>query len=161
MSDAPSPAPPLFRAAGFSGAAREFPRSELAIYLLCAFNGIERQIAPKTWEFHPNEWSRDAWERVADAAEKHFAASPEVADGSPSVDKPRGHQMEEGFGSPPFSPEPDALKLAENALVAFNVKPDAIVGGMSDALVVRLPISAFVAAEKALAAIRAAREGRE
>lgn len=61
-----------FRAAGFTAAARDYPRSEIALRLLCAFVGVDPAEAPPAWWFHPNAGSRDAWTRVADEARRIF-----------------------------------------------------------------------------------------
>lgn len=55
--------PEELRAAGFSGHAGE--RNDLALRLLCAFNGIDPAKAPPGWKVHPNESTKAAWERVA------------------------------------------------------------------------------------------------
>lgn len=54
------------RDAGFTSAAREFPRDELALRLLCAFNGVPPESAPPSWWFYPNSTAKEAWGRVAD-----------------------------------------------------------------------------------------------
>lgn len=62
-----------FRKAGMSGDAARYPRDDLAMVMLCAFNGIEPHQAPPAWWFHPNHQSVKAWQRVADAAKKYLA----------------------------------------------------------------------------------------
>lgn len=58
-----------FRAIGFTGMARDFPRDEMAVRMFAAFVGISvEQLPSPAWKFFPNEWTRDAWTRVADAA---------------------------------------------------------------------------------------------
>lgn len=64
-----------FRAAGFTANAADHPRDEIALRLLCAFNGVDPRIAPPTWWFHPCESSKEAWKRVADEAERIYAAN--------------------------------------------------------------------------------------
>ena len=56
------------RQSGFMPASRAFPRDEIALRLLCAFNGVDPKLAPPGWWFHPNGPSQDAWKRVADEA---------------------------------------------------------------------------------------------
>lgn len=57
------PTPEDLRAAGFSGHAGA--RADLALRLLCAFNGVDPAKAPPGWKVHPNESTKAAWERVA------------------------------------------------------------------------------------------------
>lgn len=67
------------RAAGFAAeldAVR--PRSDLAFRLLCAFNGVDPHQAPKAWHYYPNEWTADAWERVAVAALAWFESQSQT-----------------------------------------------------------------------------------
>lgn len=59
------------RDAGFDGAVGH--RDEVALRLLCAFNGVDWQKAPPGWWVHPNESTKDAWRRVADEARRIFA----------------------------------------------------------------------------------------
>lgn len=58
------------RDAGFSGI--ESYRDEVALRLLCAFNGIDPAKPPPGWWAHPNSSSRMAWKRVADEARRIF-----------------------------------------------------------------------------------------
>lgn len=51
------------RAAGFSG--HVGARDEMALRLLCAFNGVDPANAPPGWKCHPNESTKAAWQRVA------------------------------------------------------------------------------------------------
>lgn len=51
------------RVAGFSGHAGA--RDDLALRLLCAFNGIDPAKAPPGWKVRPSESTKAAWERVA------------------------------------------------------------------------------------------------
>lgn len=60
------------REAGFTDAALAFPRDEFALELLCAFNGVPVQLAPKGWRYFPNEGAKKAWGRVADAARRYI-----------------------------------------------------------------------------------------
>jgi hypothetical protein len=43
------------------------PSDELAIRMLCAWNNIPREQAHADWSRHANQWTMEAWERVADA----------------------------------------------------------------------------------------------
>lgn len=61
-----------FREAGFTAAAREHPRDELSLILLCAFNGVDPKLAPPAWWFFPSDGSAKAWDRVAAAAREHL-----------------------------------------------------------------------------------------
>lgn len=54
------------RQAGFTGAALAFPRDQLALKMLCAFNGCQPHQAPNGWRYFPNEATKKAWTRVAD-----------------------------------------------------------------------------------------------
>ncbi len=60
------------RATGFAVGATDIPRDQVALRLLCAFNGVDWQKAPPGWWFHPNESTRAAWQRVADEARVIF-----------------------------------------------------------------------------------------
>lgn len=53
----------------------DLSRGELGIQMLCAWNNIPRDKAPASWSEHHNEWTRDAWARVAEAAIQHHAAN--------------------------------------------------------------------------------------
>lgn len=77
MNDLPSPEE--FRAAGFDETAAERPRSPFAFRLLCAFNGVEPDKAPRAWRYYPNQWTADAWERVADEAVRHLVAKAVIS----------------------------------------------------------------------------------
>lgn len=75
----PAETPPLtpeqvaVRKAGFTDAALAFPRDELCVKLLRAFNGVpENWPTPLGWRFFPNAMTRDAWLRVTEAAREHF-----------------------------------------------------------------------------------------
>ena len=65
-----------FRDAGFTASARELPRDEIALRLLCAFNGISPEQAPPAWGFYPNPNIRDCWMRVAAEAELLWGRKP-------------------------------------------------------------------------------------
>lgn len=55
-------------------------RDDLAMKLLCAFNGIEPGQAPPSWWYYANESMRSAWHRVADVVREEarlIAASGE------------------------------------------------------------------------------------
>ncbi len=56
-------------------------RDELAIRMLCAWNNISREQAHADWNRHANQWTMDAWDRVADAV--------------------RGYDLEAVFGNTP------------------------------------------------------------
>src|ERR1700731_3987744 len=60
------------RKTGFAAEASALPRDEIALRLLCAFNGIDWREAPPGWWFHPNEITKRAWERVVDEARVIF-----------------------------------------------------------------------------------------
>lgn len=53
-----------FRDAGFTGQARDFPRTHRQFVMLCAFNGVEPSLAPEAWKFFPNAATKQSWERV-------------------------------------------------------------------------------------------------
>jgi hypothetical protein len=47
----------IFRAAGFTLAAMQFPRSERDLQRLKRFNGVADDApVPPAWHYHPNEW---------------------------------------------------------------------------------------------------------
>lgn len=60
--------------AGFNGTVGY--RDEVALRLLCAFNGVDWQKAPPGWWSHPNNSSKAAWERVATEAKLIFGTAP-------------------------------------------------------------------------------------
>jgi hypothetical protein len=61
------------RKAGFAAHANTLPRDEIALRLLCAFNGVtDWKKAPPGWWFHPNAACKAAWGRVADEARVIF-----------------------------------------------------------------------------------------
>ena len=60
----------IFRKAGFTDAAAQYPRSEASFRLLCAFNGVDPSQAPEAWRFYPNQAMSDAWDRVAAVAQE-------------------------------------------------------------------------------------------
>lgn len=58
-----------FRDVGYMPEARNFPiKDRFALTLFAAFNGVRPDQLPPAARYHPNQWSRDAWSRVADAA---------------------------------------------------------------------------------------------
>jgi len=57
-----------FRAVGFTGNARNYRRDELALRMFAAFNGVTVDQLPKAMRYFPNESTKRAWERVAQAA---------------------------------------------------------------------------------------------
>src|SRR5579864_1244685 len=61
--------PEELRAAGFAAdVSPSLRRDEVALRLLCAFNGVDWKSAPPGWWVHPNESTKAAWQRVADEA---------------------------------------------------------------------------------------------
>lgn len=60
------------REAGFMPAALNYPRDELALKMLCAFNGVDPSKAPDGWRYFPNPATAKSWGRVADAARAHI-----------------------------------------------------------------------------------------
>lgn len=60
------------RAAGFTEAALAYPRDELALKMLCAFNNCPPRLAPNGWRYFPNPATKAAWQRVAEAAREHL-----------------------------------------------------------------------------------------
>ena len=62
-----------FRAVGFTGAARNFPRDELALVMLAAFNGVRPDQLTPAMRYFPNEATKRAWTNVAAAAEAFLA----------------------------------------------------------------------------------------
>lgn len=58
-----------FRKIGFDGLARDYPRSDLAFQMICAFCGYDVDKAPPALRFFPNESTKAAWERVAALAQ--------------------------------------------------------------------------------------------
>lgn len=57
-----------FRAVGFTPAAAEHPRDILALVMLAAFNGVTPDKLPEGMRYFPNESTKRAWGRVAEAA---------------------------------------------------------------------------------------------
>lgn len=72
MQDAVAEPKCPFRAVGFTPAAAEFPRDELAIKMLAAFNNVSPDKLTEGMFFFPNESTKIAWTRVADAARAHI-----------------------------------------------------------------------------------------
>lgn len=60
------------RAVGFTSLARDYQRGELALEMFAAWNGVTVDQMPNGFRCFPNEWTRDAWSRVADAAHAHI-----------------------------------------------------------------------------------------
>ena len=52
------------REAGFTLEALRYPRSYEGLIVLCAWNGIKPEQAPRGWHYWPNEGTKKAWERV-------------------------------------------------------------------------------------------------
>lgn len=52
------------RDAGFTTDALAFPRCELGLKALCAFNGCSPEQAPRGWRYYPNAGVKKQWERV-------------------------------------------------------------------------------------------------
>lgn len=63
-----------FRAVGYTGAAAQYPMDELAIKMIAAWNGVRPDQLPEAFKYHPNQWSLDAWTRVAEVAYGHVSA---------------------------------------------------------------------------------------
>lgn len=61
---------PDFRSVGFTDAAIDYPRDDLALAMFAAFNGVTVDQLPDAMKFFPNESTARAWGRVAEAAEK-------------------------------------------------------------------------------------------
>lgn len=55
------------RDAGFTVEALQYPRDELGLRALCAFNGCSIEQAPRGWRYYPNEGVKKQWERVTEA----------------------------------------------------------------------------------------------
>lgn len=52
----------VFRAAGFTLAAMQFPRPTEALVALKRFNGLNADApVPFAWNYHPNEWCARRW----------------------------------------------------------------------------------------------------
>lgn len=60
------------REAGFDHSAIALPRDDLALKMLCAFNGCPPKLAPNGWRYFPNAATKRAWCRVAEAAREHL-----------------------------------------------------------------------------------------
>lgn len=70
-----------FRSVGFTDAAASYPRSELALAMFAAFNGVTPEQLPEAMRYFPNEATERAWTRVADAAVSFLAGSTASAKG--------------------------------------------------------------------------------
>lgn len=57
-----------FRSVGFTDAAINHPRGELALVMFAAFNGVSVNQLPEAMRYFPNEATGKAWTRVAEAA---------------------------------------------------------------------------------------------
>jgi hypothetical protein len=55
------------RNAGFTEGALRYPRDDIGLRMICAFNGIQPEQAPRGWHYWPNAGTQKAWERVATA----------------------------------------------------------------------------------------------
>ena len=66
----PEPTDEEFRHIGFTGAARNYPRSELAFKAFCAFVNVDPAKASETIKYAPNESCQKAWERVVKAIQE-------------------------------------------------------------------------------------------
>ncbi len=62
------------RDAGFTPDARNHPRDELSLIMLCAFVGVDPKLAPPAWWFFANDANAKAWDRVAKAARAYIEA---------------------------------------------------------------------------------------
>lgn len=69
------PSPSEMRDAGFTAQAIQHPRDELAFAMLCAFNGVDPEQAPRAWRYFPNPSTEAAWKRVAEAARAYLGRS--------------------------------------------------------------------------------------
>lgn len=58
-----------YRSVGFTDEAAAYPRSDLALAMFAAFNGVSLEQLPEAMRFFPNEATQKAWSRVAEAAE--------------------------------------------------------------------------------------------
>lgn len=61
-----------FRMVGFTPAAAEFPRDELALIMLAAFNNVPVTALTEGMRYFPNEATKNTWARVADAARAYI-----------------------------------------------------------------------------------------
>lgn len=69
ITDAAGPTDEDFRAIGFTKEASNWPRDELAVKMIAAFNGVPADDLPSlAWRYFPNKQTADAWKRVADVA---------------------------------------------------------------------------------------------
>lgn len=73
-----------FRSVGFTNAAIDFPRSDLALVMFAAFNGVSVDQLPEAMRYFPNEATEKAWTRVAEAAVT-FLASVGAATGTKGI----------------------------------------------------------------------------
>ncbi len=58
-----------YRAVGFTELAKDFPRDDLAIALLAAFNNVRPDQLTEGMKCFPNAATAEAWKRVAQVAE--------------------------------------------------------------------------------------------
>lgn len=66
-----------FRAIGYTNAARQYPMDDpLAVVMFAAWVGVEPDKLPEAMRYNPNQWSADAWARVASAARKYLEGAP-------------------------------------------------------------------------------------
>lgn len=82
MTDEPEKKCP-FRAVGFKPAAAEFPRDELALIMLAAFNNVSVDKLSEGMRYFPNESTKTAWTRVADAARAHLTERVQDGESDP------------------------------------------------------------------------------
>jgi hypothetical protein len=61
------------RQAGFTAAARNYPRSEEGFRWICKFNGVPPEIAPRAWRYASNQYMWEYAERKAVEDREHFA----------------------------------------------------------------------------------------
>lgn len=73
-----------FRDVGFTAKASQFPRDELALAMLAAFNNVRPDQLTDGMHFFPNESTQKAWERVAEAA-RRFMTDGKIEYTSPPV----------------------------------------------------------------------------
>lgn len=61
-----------FRSVGFTDLAANYPRDDLALAMLAAFNNVRVDQLPAAMRYFPNEATKAAWTRVAEAAVAHI-----------------------------------------------------------------------------------------
>lgn len=61
-----------FRSVGFTDDAQNYPRDEISLVMFAAFNGVNVEKLPEAMRYFPNEATKKAWDRVAEAARAHI-----------------------------------------------------------------------------------------